>query len=381
MERRNGWTARGRAGAGIVGLVAGAMAFSGSSAALASTTISPMDPGNVVREDTLTIDVNPGAFTFTRLLSTSAFTRQSPLGLTSSCKGDNPAGTNESPRSVVRVTGPGGIEMVHGATSPARDTSITGALASPPYPVLTPQPAPNNTNYLGDVPPTASVPSRGWSTVVNLAGRPAGMYTVTTATLNMVKTGSGPCVVGTPVSDGSGGFTNAAPTFGPVIESTTFEYRPWRHRFVDVLGGGTVKLNVLPAELRQTVGGQAGAVIGGSQTFYAVPAGEFVALPADPAVCVVNPAGCLPPGSVECNPATCTTRISIVNFQDATQQIVGFFDLDTKGFIAFSSVGGITRVMASLGTALDGALHGLLSPLATAAATGQGIDLARLLAT
>lgn len=278
----------------ITGLLAGALGLSSLAGAHAATTISPVEPGNVVRDDSVSISVNPGAFTFTRSSATAVFTRQSPL-LGGSCKGDNPAGTNNSPRSMVAVTGPGTVGVVLSATSPARDTSIAGALASPPYPVLSPQPAPGNSNYLGDVPPTATVPSRGWSATLNLAGRPAGIYSITTTTQNMVKTGTAACMIGTAVSNGSGGFTNAAPVLGPVTGTSTFEYRPWQHRFVDVFGGGTVKLNVTPAELRQTVGGQSGAIIPGNQTFYAMPDGSAVALPADPAGCAGNPAACLPP--------------------------------------------------------------------------------------
>src|SRR5215213_2149060 len=88
----------------IGALVAAVVAATVVSAAGAGTTISPLEAGNVVRDDVVKIEVNPGGFTFTRTFATSNFTRQSPLGLTSSCKGDNPAGTNNSPRSMVTVT-------------------------------------------------------------------------------------------------------------------------------------------------------------------------------------------------------------------------------------------------------------------------------------
>lgn len=88
-----------------------------------------------------------------------------------------------------------------------------------------------------------------------------------------------------------------------------------------------------------------------------------------------------PPASVTCDPATgCVPRLIVANFQDATQQIFGLFDLETKAFISYSQVGGVTRVMVSLGTAQDAVYHDLLSQL-SAAASAQGIDLARILAT
>lgn len=363
------------------GLLVAASGLPGASNAYGATTVAPSEAGNVVRDDAVTITVSEGAFNFTRSLATSNFTRQSPLGLTSSCKGDNPAGTNNSPRSLLTVTGPGSVGVILSGTSPARDTSIAGALASPSYPVLNPQPAPGNSNYRGDVPPTSSVPSRGWSAPLSLVGRPAGTYTITTTTQNMVKTGSAACTIGTPVSNGSGGFTNAAPTLGPVVETSTFVYRPWQHSFVDVFGGGSVKMNVVPAELRQTVSGQSGAIISGGQSYFALPAGSFVSLPPDPSTCVADPAGCVPVVATECIPsAGCVPRIVIVNYEDTTQKILGFFDLETKAFISVSTVGTTTRVMASLGTAQDALYRDLLSQLGAAAAE-QGIDLARLLAT
>lgn len=344
----------------------------------AATTRTPTGP--VVRDDTMTIDVTPGGLAWGRTLSTSNFTYTAPFS--SSCKGDNPAGTNLSPRSRVVVTGPDG-SVVHDALSPVRDTSLGGAIAG--YPILAVQPAPANGNWRGGVPPSTSAPQgKGWQTTLNLAGKPAGNYTITTTTQNMVKPSALlPCTIGTPVSNGSGGFTNAF-TAGPVVETETFEYRPWAFRFDDLFGGGKVSMNIDPAEFQQVIGNQTGPITDGTDhmSFYAVPDGDFVPLPSDPTACAGDPSSCVPSTATECDPgAGCEPRIAVVSYEASpAQQLYGFFDLETGAFISFNRLGGNQRLMMSLGRDQDALYKDLLAQLASAAAQ-QGINLPSLLAT
>ena len=352
----------------------------------AATTVSPTQPGSppFTRDDIVNITVNPVAALFTRTLATSNFTR--PSILLASCVGDNPAGVNNSPRTTVKVTGPGG-EVVTNATSPVLTRGLGGAAGG--YPETNPQPAPGDTNWRGGSygsttpgAPSASNTTRPWVVATNLAGKPGGIYTVTTTTQNMVKTGTGACTIGTPPATSATAFGNTfAP--GPIVETSTFEYRPWQHRFTDLFGGGSVKMNVTPAEFQQTLGTQSGAIHDGTtMQFFDVPSGDFVALPSDPNACGENPASCLPSTATSCDPsAGCEPRIVVIDYdQYPTEQLFGFFDIETGAFVSYSEINGTTRTMLSLGRDQDAIYRDLLAQLGTAA-YDQGVDLAALLAT
>lgn len=312
-----------------------------------------------------------------------------------SCSGDNPAGTNLSPRTTIEVIGPGEAGTIFNSVSPAIRRDISGALAG--YPALDPQPAPGNSNYRGGahgstVPgaPSAGNNTRAWTVNVNLEGRPAGIYTVRTVTTNMVRTGAGACTVGTPPQAATTtGFGNTV-VAGPIVEEQSFEYRPWQHTFRDVFGGGKVNMNITPKEFQAAVANQVGSIADGSTSMrlFAVPSVAPgadplpIMLPSDPAGCAADPTSCLPPASVECPEATaeCVPRLVIVNRDVPRDRVQGVFDLQTKAFAALVNINNTSRVLLSLGTQSDAMYRDLLNKLA-AAASAQGVDLLRLLAT
>lgn len=88
------------------------------------------------------------------------------------------------------VTGPGG--QVLDATSPVKYASFASVLDGTYENPLNPQPPPGNTNYR----------CGPWSTVLSLAGTPAGTYSVHTMITNKVRSsGAGQtlaCTTGTP---------------------------------------------------------------------------------------------------------------------------------------------------------------------------------------
>ena len=57
---------------------------------------------------------------------------------------------------------------------------------------------------------------------------------------------------------------------GEVTETDTFVYRPWQHKFTDVLGNGVVQANVSPAEVSVRVDNSSSAVQTGKAKFYAL---------------------------------------------------------------------------------------------------------------
>jgi hypothetical protein len=309
-------------------------------------------------------------------------------GLGLGCRGDlgaiGTAGTgNLSPRTGVTVTGPGGITVLN-VLSPVIDTSLGGAATG--YRPLDPQPAaPSATNYRGGAPSGTAGATRPFVNTVDLAGKPAGTYTVTTITQNMVKTGFGACAIGTAVP----GQTTSTP--GVITDVQTFVYNPWQHVFTDVFGGGGVGMNITPKQFGFKVGGQTSAVYPGtaqSMRLFALPGGDPGAdplaflLPSDPAGCAANPQSCLPSTAVECPQATpsCVPRLVVINRGATTSRLQGIFDLQTKAFVALANVNGFQRVLLSLGTSNDAAYKALLSQLAAQAAA-QGVDLMSILAT
>lgn len=355
----------------------GALGTTGS--ASGETTVSPTEPGSppVVRDGSVDIKVDVSAMGYFRSSATSAINpvaAASYLANTTTCKGDNPSGTNSSPRTIVEVKDPDG-NVVATKTSPARNISLGGFFTSPTNQPLNPQPAPGNSNYLGDFPGSTY---HGMSLSLNLDGRPAGVYTVTTTNRNMVKTGNnGPCVVGHP------GATSTTLVTGDVVETDTFVYRPWKYKFTDVLGNGSIQANASPAEVSARIGNQSTGVLTGKAKFYALD-GDF-ALPSDPQTCATDPSSCIPAAAQPCNPDLgCTPRLMVTQYPTVmvngkANRLQGIFDLDTKAFIANVAINGYQRVLMSLGPN-DAYYHDLLNSLSTQLAA-KNVDLPSLLAT
>ena len=344
----------------------------GLAGASATTTVQPTGETNadgitIVRNDSIGLNVTGGQI-FTRIGSGSYSAANNILtAAASGCFGDNPAGTNRSPRSRVVVTGPDGVVLDR--TSPARNFGSATPLA--------PQPAaPSNTTYLGAGPAPGT-----WPATVSLAGKPAGIYTVATTVTNTVKTlalGTPACAPGTP---------NGPTTFtpGPLTEApTSFEYRPWQQKFSDLLGTGVVQMNTEPKEFQFDVSGLSSPIIpaANSMKLYSLPNGASFSLDVpNPGGCGTDPLGCLPTSAVNCDPATgCVPRLVTINHQGQADKLTGLFDIETKAFAAVATTHGHTRVLLSGGTALDASLHGLLDQLNEMAA-GLGIDLPALLGT
>jgi hypothetical protein len=350
-----------------------------STPASSETTVSPVEAGDppVVRDGSVDIKVDVSAMNYFRSNASAAFaatTAGSALVTSTVCRGDNPAGTNSSPRTIVTVTDPDGHVVVD-QTSPVRNIGLSGAFQNPPDQPLNPQPAPSNTNYRGDISGNAY---HGMSLTLDLTGRPAGTYTVRTTNRNTVKTGTtGACQFGRP---GPSGTVIA----GDVVETDTFVYRPWQKTFTDVLGHGKVQANISPAEVAVRVDGSSSGVITGRQKFYALDTADF-ALPADPETCATDPSTCVPASARPCDPdAGCTPRLMVVN-QPTTRvggkvnRLQGIFDLDTNAFIALAAVDGHQRTLMSLGPN-DAYYHSILGKLSTSLAA-KNIDLPSILAT
>ncbi len=367
-----------------------ALAFAGAvmMPANASTTVTPAEPGStpgspaVVRDSSVHLTVDVGALTYYRGSSSASFAAQSPLAVAigaTVCRGDST--TNNSPRTTLTVTGPDSTTLLD-VKSPVRNISPDGFLSSPKHQPANPQPLPSSSNYRGDFPATNGDNTyHGITENLDLTGKPAGIYTVTTVKQNMVRTGFfGACSIGTP---GPGNTVVS----GLETSTQSFEYRPWQANFVDVLGKGKVSANVSPSEFTFSIGNKSSTIYANGPdsvvTFFKLAATGF-ALPSDPTTCATDASSCLPVNATTCDPsAGCTPRVMIVN-KPVTgtdgNQLQGVFDLDTKAFIANVTVAGTSRVLMSLGTANDGLYHDALTQLSTAA-TAQGVDLATILAT
>jgi hypothetical protein len=369
-------------------LVAASLAALGlSGPASAATTFTPSEPGatasdpRVVRDASVVVGVDQGARSYRRAStsSSSLFTARNAADVTNgalavslglgilntACLGAL------TPKDEITVTGPGADPtVVSSSTSPIRDLADNSA---PKLEPKSPQPAASAITYQGDV--TDADAYHGVKATVNLTGKPAGTYTVETKTYNMVKTGLSACVVGTPTPAGNG-FNP-----GPVTSTTTFEYRPWQVNFRDVLGKGAVSANITPREFTFSIGTKRSPIFQGTshtQSFYSL-GGSFL-LPSDPEACAELITNCLPSGAVECDPAAgCVPRIMVINQRGATGMI-GFFDLQTKAFVAGAQIDGTKRLLMSLGTDLDTYYRDTLQQLSDGAAA-QGLDLMALLST
>jgi hypothetical protein len=351
----------------------------------ATTTVSSPETGTngpIIRNSTASITVDSAALMYYRTgtvanVGNTAYAAASLSTLkllkfsSKLCAGDNPAGKNNTPRTIVTVRDPNNNVVGTPAVSPARDINPLGGTGG----ALSPQPLqPNDTTYRGDY--AGSGTNHGYSVTVDLTGKPAGVYTVTTVDQNMTKSdstgsggGQGACVMGVP-NPATGNKTVIA---GPVTKTTTFEYRPWHDTFKDVFGKGTVNANQNPAEFQFTVDGKASPIYAGtanSMKFYSLPSGSSFPLPGDPQDCVDDPSSCLPSNALQCDPsAGCTPRVMLVNrpLQNATEpSLVGVFDLQTKAFVAHSSNGGTVRTLMSLGTTQDALYKSTLDKLAAA---------------
>ncbi len=357
-----------------------------SGPAAADTTFTPSEPGatasdpRVVRDASVVVGIDQGARSYQRSTSSGTFTARTgtqvsngalavSLGfgvLNTACLG------TLTPKDVVTVTGPGADTTVVGSptTSPIRDLADTTPLK---YEPKNPAPADSTITYRGDVTDTDAY--HGVQATVDLTGKPAGTYTVTTTTYNMLKTGLSACVVGTPTGTGNTFAT------GPVTTTKTFEYRPWKVTFTDVLSQGRVSANYNPAEFTFSLGATSAPIYAGTgatQQFYTL--GGTYLLPSDPEACVTDSASCLPSNAVPCNPAAgCVPRIMLIN-QPGTTSLYGVFDLETKAFVAAAQIEGVQRYLVSLGAENDAYYRQVLQQLSAGSAEG-GVDLASLLAT
>ncbi len=363
-------------------MVVAVAAFLPLNSANAATTVTPTEAGTnppVVRDNSVHIAVDVSAQSYYRSNATASFSAVSAATISLfGCRGDI-AATDNSPRTTLKVTDPNGATLVD-EVSPVRNMALAGFFSNPKNQPLSPQPAPSATNYRGDFSPSDASTYHGMAADLSLAGKPAGIYTITTTDQNMVRTGgASSCTVGTP---------NATPTsFTPGVVETvkTFEYRPWQVTFNDVFDKGHISANVNPAEFTFTVDSKSSPIYAGtsaSQKFYSLTGG--FALPSDPAACAANPASCLPASATTCDPsAGCAPRLMIINRPKSTtntKALVGVFDLDTKAFVAYADIDGTKRYLMSVGTENDAKYHALLDQLSDGAAA-QGIDLASILAT
>jgi hypothetical protein len=370
---------------GLVALVATAGAL--AAPAMGATTVDPSEDGGagnprVVRDSSVTVSVDRTAFSYNRSSASGTPTAVGGLLMPlQGCRGDDPAGTNASPRTTVKVKDPSGGTVLT-ALSPARVVGGGGLLTNPRYAPQANQTAVSSTNYRGDV--SDSNAYHGMTATLDLTGKPAGVYTVETTHEHKVRTGSAStCQTARPAAA-----TGSAIITGPEVTTSTFEYRPWNSKFVDVFGGGNILVNPDPGEVKINLGSKStpiyGAADGAKITSYSLAGAGDVALPSDPEVCATDPASCVPKAAAKCEPGTgCTPRLVIVNKlgTEADANVVsGFFDVKTKAFIARVKVDGSSRLMMSLGTENDALYKGTLAKLSTAAAA-QGIDLMSILAT
>ncbi|WP_354698994.1 hypothetical protein DSM112329_04694 [Paraconexibacter sp. AEG42_29] len=177
--------------------------------------------------------------------------------------------------------------------------------------------------------------------------------------------------------------TTATPNPDVLVSTVKFEYRPWEQRFRDTLqtsGGIDFNLNS-SREFQLTLRGNRQSVVRNAPEAYTVvklPSDAGLLLPADPSVCADDIAACLPPTPPACaeNPAACTDRLVVLSYGSSTEEVIGFFDLKTRAFVAYVKVGNSVAVLKSAGD-LDAQVLALKQQLIAAAAP-LGIDAARI---
>lgn len=248
----------------------------------------------------------------------------------------------------------------------------------------------SNQDWLAAPTPDAAQPYGGtWLT----AGMPAGFYTARSYKRDIRRGDPSAAVLATDTDAQKAAKRNALSTCringltsvnDQLVSTVQFEYRPWEQRFKDVLqtaGGVDFNLNS-SREFQITLrGGRQSTIKNAPSAFTVVklPTDSALLLPPDPSVCASNPAACVPPTPPECssNPSACTARFVMINYSGGEgDSMLGFFDLETRAFIASATVQGSTSILKSAGSA-DAQLLDLKSQL-YAAAAAQGINAAQL---
>ena len=159
------------------------------------------------------------------------------------------------------------------------------------------------------------------------------------------------------------------------VSTTTFEYRPWSLKFNDLLGNGDVGMNVSPPEFQATINGLSGPIRSGENMKFLSPPAVMSHCPQIRRVVLMTHVA-LVGWRGPCRPVD-RMRASHCHHQRQVvpNQVRGFFDIETKAFIAYVKVGPNYGVLFSLGTELDAQYRDVLGQL-VGAAGAQGIDLA-----
>ncbi len=216
-------------------------------------------------------------------------------------------------------------------------------------------------------------------------GQQAGMYTLRSATRDVVRGDPNAAVLPTDSATVKAGKKNNISTCAirDSVESRTFEYRPWEQRFKDTLqNSGGVDFNLKSSrEVQWNLRNGVQSTIKNSPESFTVvklPTNASIVLPPDPSVCSPNPQACLPPAPDCDSDPTCKDRLVVINYkEDASgQSLLGFFDLQSRMFVAAAKVGNNTAILKSAGL-LDPQILALKSQLATEAAK-YGISMAQL---
>ncbi len=250
----------------------------------------------------------------------------------------------------------------------------------------------SNQDFLATPAPSSAQPFGGtWLT----AGAPAGMYTAVSTKRDVVRGDPNAAVLATDSAAQKAAkrnalntcrlnsSTSATPNPDVVVSTVHFEYRPWEQRFRDTLqAAGGIDFNLKSSrEFQLTLRGNRQSVIKNAPEAFTVvklPTDGGLLLPADPAACAADVAACLPPTPPDCasRPAACSDRLVVLNHSDASDQVLGFFDLETRAFVAYVKVGASQAVLKSVGEA-DAQVLALKQQLIEAAAP-LGIDAARV---
>ncbi len=248
----------------------------------------------------------------------------------------------------------------------------------------------SNQDFLAAPAPSAAQPFDGtWLT----AGAKAGMYTARSTKRDIVRGDPNAPVLATDTDAQKAAKRNAlstcrinaststTPDPDVVVSTVHFEYRPWEQRFKDMLQtAGGIDFNLGSSrEFQLTLRGGCQSAVKdapGAFTVVKLPTDGGLVLPSDPSACSADVAACLPPTPPDCasRPAACVDRLVVLNYSDDSDQVLGFFDLETRAFAAYVKIGGSQAVLKSLGSA-DAQVAELKQQLIAAAAP-LGIDAA-----